>query len=73
MKRLTKVPLVFLLLVAFSSHSVVFANRLAYGRLKSTVTTEKKTTEPTLVKVVARKTEPLKNNRDSRPIGSNNE
>jgi len=71
MKRLIKVPLVFLLLVAFSSNYVVFANRLAYGRLSSTVTTEKKTTAPSFAKVVVRKTEPLKNSRVSRPIASN--
>lgn len=53
MKHLIKVPLVFLLLVAFSSHYVAFAN-----------------TEPTLAKVVVRKTEPLKNSRVSQPTGS---
>jgi len=69
MKCLIKVPLVFLLLVAFSSQYVVLGNRLAYGRLKSTVTTEKKTTEPKLAKVVVLKTEPQKNSRSLRPTG----
>lgn len=42
MKHLIRVPLVLLLLIAFSSNYAAFANRLSYGRLKTTVTTEKK-------------------------------
>lgn len=68
MKRLIKVPLVFLLLVAFSSQYVVLGNRPTYGRLRSTLTTEKKTTQPIPAKVVVPKTEPQKNSRSLRPI-----
>ena len=71
MKRLIKFPLVFLLLVAISTNYVVFANRLNYGRLKTTITTEKKAAEPTPAKVAVRKAEPPKNNRISGPIVSN--
>ena len=68
MKRLIKVSLVFLLVIAFSSNYVVFATRPAYG-LKTTVTTEKKTAEPSLAKFVG-KTDLLKTSRVSRPIRS---
>jgi len=71
MKRLLKIPLVFLLLVSFSCNYVVFTKTLAYGRPRTTVSNEKKTAEPALAKVVVRKMEPPKNNRVSRPIGSN--
>ena len=71
MKRLIKIPLVFLLVIAFSYNYVAFAKRPTYSSLRPTVFSEQKTTEPALAKVVVRKTEPPKNNRVSRPIGSN--
>ena len=71
MNRLIKIPLVFLLLVTFSTNYVVFANRPNYGWLKTTVTTERKPAKPTPEKIVVLKTEPPKNNHVSRPIVSN--